>query len=72
MKQHKGTMAESVMDHEQMSNREKRAYHKPALRKVSIAAGVQTLGIGCKTASGGGSNPVAVPCWATGCAQEGS
>ena len=50
----------------------KRSYHKPALRRIGIQAGVQTLGIGCKTASGGGSNPIAVPCWATGCAQEGS
>lgn len=50
----------------------KKAYQKPALRVVSIEAGVQTLGLGCKTAGGGGTLPVAVPCWATGCAQEGS
>ena len=52
----------------------KKAYQKPVLRVVSITAGVQTLGIGCKTASGGGypTNPLAVPCWAIGCAQEGS
>lgn len=50
----------------------KKAYQKPLLRVVSIAAGVQTLGLGCKTASGGGSLPIATPCWAQGCAQEGS
>jgi len=52
----------------------KKTYQKPVLRVVSIAPGVQTLGIGCKTASGGGDpkNPLAVPCWAIGCAQEGS
>lgn len=51
----------------------KRSYEKPVLRKISIQAGVQTLGIGCKTATGGGTGaPVAVPCWSSGCAQEGS
>jgi len=50
----------------------KRTYQKPLLRAVSIAPGVQTLGIGCKTAGGGGSLPIAVPCWAIGCAQQGS
>jgi hypothetical protein len=50
----------------------KKAYQKPLLRVVSIAAGVQTLGLGCKTASGGGSLPITVPCWGNGCAQEGS
>jgi len=50
----------------------KKPYQKPVLRVVSISAGVQTLGLGCKTAGGGGSLPIAVPCWGNGCAQEGS
>ncbi|MBN2346835.1 MAG: hypothetical protein JXO51_10645 [Candidatus Aminicenantes bacterium] len=50
----------------------KKPYRKPVLRRVNIGAGVQTLGLGCKTIDGGGSLPVAVPCWADGCAQEGS
>ncbi len=50
----------------------KKAYQKPLLRVVNISAGVQTLGLGCKTASGGGSLPIAIPCWAQGCAQQGS
>jgi hypothetical protein len=52
----------------------KKTYKKPELRVVNIAPGVQTLGIGCKTAIGGGrlKNPLATPCWAIGCAQEGS
>ena len=55
-------------------NKAKKTYHKPELRVVNIAPGVQTLGIGCKTATGGGrlKNPLATPCWAIGCAQEGS
>lgn len=52
--------------------RTKKTYQKPVLRIVSISAGVQTLGLGCKTATGGGSLPIAVPCWANGCAQQGS
>jgi hypothetical protein len=50
----------------------KKTYQKPLLRVVSISAGVQTLGLGCKTFNGGGSLPIATPCWAQGCAQEGS
>jgi hypothetical protein len=50
----------------------KKAYQKPVLKVVSVAASVQTLGLGCKTATGGGYLPIAVPCWAAGCAQEGS
>ncbi|MBN2345187.1 MAG: hypothetical protein JXO51_02275 [Candidatus Aminicenantes bacterium] len=50
----------------------KKPYQKPELRRVSIGAGVQTLGLGCKTIDGYGSLPVTIPCWANGCAQEGS
>jgi hypothetical protein len=51
----------------------KKAYEKPGLRIVNISGGIQTLGIGCKTATGGGtSNPIAVPCWANNCSQNGS
>lgn len=50
----------------------RKSYEKPVLRAVSIGAGVQTPGLGCKTATGGGSLPIAVPCWANGCAQQGS
>jgi hypothetical protein len=58
--------------HKKEKKKAKRAYQKPLLRTVSIAPGIQTLGIGCKTAAGGGSLPIAVPCWAIGCAQQGS
>jgi hypothetical protein len=58
--------------HKKEKKKATRAYQKPLLRTVSIAPGIQTLGIGCKTAAGGGSLPIAVPCWAIGCAQQGS
>jgi hypothetical protein len=62
------------MEYKKEGKKTKKAYQKPELRVVSIAPGVQTLGIGCKTATGGGrlKNPLATPCWAIGCAQEGS
>lgn len=50
----------------------KKPYEKPQLRVVSIAPGVQTLGIGCKLAASGirglgGANPCILgsPCAST-------
>jgi hypothetical protein len=48
----------------------KKKYDKPMLRVVSIAEGIQTLGIGCKTATS--ANPGAVPCYSVPCSQRGS
>lgn len=33
----------------EMKKRDRKPYEKPALRKLSIASSVQTLGTGCKT-----------------------
>jgi len=60
------------MKKEEKKGKARKAYERPRLRIVNISGGMQTLGIGCKTVTGGGSNPVAVPCWATGCVQDGS
>jgi hypothetical protein len=51
----------------------KKPYEKPALRVVSIASSVQTLGIGCKTTStiGPATNPCS-PAVGTPCIQPGS
>lgn len=54
-------------------NPRKKKYEKPLLRVVSIADGVQTLGIGCKTLSSTG--PFTTPCSpsaGTPCIQPGS
>lgn len=49
----------------------KQPYEKPGLRIIELAA-EEVLAIGCKTVTGGGSVPVAIPCNAAGCAQLGS
>jgi len=48
----------------------KKRYEKPALRVVNIAPGIQTLGIGCKTAEAGVSYDN--PCVSQACAAVGS
>ncbi len=45
----------------------RKKYEKPMLRVVSIAPGTQTLGIGCKLASGGGVS-YDQPCVSLACA----
>ena len=49
----------------------KQLYEKPRLRVIELAAD-EVLVIGCKTFSGGGAQPPAVPCNASNCSTLGS
>ncbi|MGC2064325.1 MAG: hypothetical protein WA610_15245 [Thermodesulfovibrionales bacterium] len=59
------------MEHPENEQNSKIAYEKPRLSIIELAA-EEVLAAGCKTVSGGGSLPIAVPCNFTGCAGLGS